>query len=305
VADSVTSPRNWFKYGCLGVLGLAGLVLLWVGSIFGTAYWRGRTEVVERQELSRGIPAPTGSHLQGGRLGGAGRVVLDFTVGEFEIVRGKPGEPVLVDAEFDGRSYELRESFVQPEGTGWTYRLTFVETSWFKDGGLRAVLGGSFPKIRVSLPPDVPLALVARFGKGAARADLGGLWLTDVDLEFEKGALEVDFDRPLAAPAERVAVRARQGGLFVGSLGNASPRELEIDHRMGGMTVDLRGKWVRDAEVRIASLMGGGQIFLPRGVKIEGLAGDGSLAPRRRTEVAPPTLRMSVSSRLGGLNIVE
>ena len=92
------------------------------------------------------------------------------------------------------------------------------------------------------------------------------------------------------------------------SLGNASPRLLEIDHRMGGMSVDLRGSWVRDAQVRITQRMGGGEVRLPEGVEIEGLslrrigrarAGQGS------PEVPMPKLDMSVSSVFGKLDVIE
>jgi hypothetical protein len=74
---------------------------------------------------------------------------------------------------------------------------------------------------------------------------------------------------------------------------------------MGGMIVDLRGQWVRDADVRIASLMGGAEIRLPRDVEIKGLALGRNPAPGREPEVAPPKLEMSVSSWFGALSIVE
>jgi hypothetical protein len=298
MADPDNRRRSWIKVGCLGVLALGGILLLWAGGLVGTAYWRGQNEVIEYRELSRPIPAAPGAFL-------GGRIELEFTVGSFKILRGAPGEPVRIEAEFDDRSYALREYFTESEGSRWTYRVKFDETSWFKDGGLRAVLGGSFPEIKVYLPPDVPLELVGRFGKGAAEVELGGLWLTDVDLQFDKGALGIDIDRPLAAPVERMAIRSKQGGLIARSLGNASPRELEIDHRMGGMIVDLRGQWVRDADVRIASLMGGAEIRLPRDVEIKGLALGRNPAPGREPEVAPPKLEMSVSSWFGALSIVE
>ena len=171
--------RSRVKTGCLGVVALGGLVLLWAAGLAGTAYWRGQNEQIERREIS--VPSAAASR----DATAGGRVVLDFSVGYFKIVPGAPGEPVRVAAEFDTRSYMLREEFERHAGSRWTYHVTFEETSWFKDGGLRAVLGGSFPEITVYLPPDVSLELQGTFGKGAAQADLGGLWLTDIDLEFE------------------------------------------------------------------------------------------------------------------------
>lgn len=292
------NPRNWIKLGCFGVLGLGLLLFGWAGVLFGTAYLRGQDEIVETRELQ----------AEPGEIGDAaapGRVALDLTVGDFHIVAGEPGEPIHVEAEFDTRSYDLRESFTKTEGSGWKYRVSFVETAWFKDGGLRAVVGGSFPEITITLPPDVPIALEGSFGKGVARLALGGLWLTDVDLEFDRGVMMVDFGRPLAAPVERIVLRSRQGGIFTRALGNASPRFLEIDHRMGALEVDLHGQWVRDAEVRIASFMVNNEILLANNVEIEGLSRLRGPASPRRAELSLPTIDLSVSSLLGRVSVVE
>jgi len=88
--------------------------------------------------------------------------------------------------------------------------------------------------------------IFAEVGPGSREARAG-----QVDLEFEKGAMKLDFHRPFAMPAERVSLRSKQGSLNARKLGNASPRTLEIVHKMGGMSVDLRGAWMRDAQVRV------------------------------------------------------
>ena len=102
-----------------------------------------------------------------------------------------------------------------------------------------------------------------------------------------------------------MTLRSKQGALLAGSLGNASPRELEIDHRMGGLRVDLSGAWARDADVRISSRMGGCTLVLPQDVEIVGLVGERPQAPPRDPELAQPKLNMTVSSWIGGISIVE
>ncbi len=300
MSETDKRSSSWLKLGCLGVLGAVALLAVWAVAVVGAASIRARNEVIESRTLSRPIPRarePSGTPV--------GRVVLNFTVGDFRVVRGEPGDPVTVEASFDRRSYALHESFDPRNDSGWTYRVTFEETNWFKDGGLRGLLGGSFPKIVVSLPPDVPLALEGTFGKGHAAFDLGGLWLTDVDLSFDSGAMELRVDQPLVAPVERIAIRSRRGATLLRSLGNASPRILEIDHRMGGLMVDLGGQWVRDADIRIASSMGGGRLSLPDGVIIEGLPNQPLAAvPAAPPEVPLPTLRISISSLLGRMDVV-
>ena len=301
-----TARRGWFRFGCLTVVGIVGLALVWSAVVVGSAFLSSRSETVERRELQRDVGPPPAQPNSSRTAGSnAGRVILDFTVGEFFVEPGKPGEPILVEAKYDSNSYTLDESFQASEEDGWVYRLTFSETGVLRDGGLRVLFGGDYPKLRVRLPPDSPIALEAYFGKGGAKVELGGLWLTEVDLEIEKGGLDVSIDRPLVEPVRRFTLRGKQGSLSARSLGNASPRELDFDHRMGGSLVDLRGLWLNDAEVRIRSKMGGSQIVLPKNVRIEGIGGRGALLAPREAEIPPPTLRMKVSSFLGGMSIVD
>ena len=116
--------------------------------------------------------------------------------------------------------------------------------------------------------------------------------------------MRLEFDTPLAEPLRRMTLRSKQGGLFVDSLGNASPASVEIDHRMGGMFIDLEGAWVRDAEIRITQSMGGGEVHLPDDVEIVGLPMSQFRAPRHHApEIPLPKLTMSVSSRFGDLSV--
>jgi hypothetical protein len=230
-------------------------------------------------------------------------LIVDFEVGEFTILPGEAGEPIRVEAEFDKTSYALEESFEPGGDDGWIYRLTFRQTGLIKDGGLRILFGASYPDLRVFVPPDLPIALRGRFGKGGADLELGGLWLTDVDLELEKGGLDVNVGEPLVQPVRSFRVHGKQGGMSTSMVGNASPTKVDIDWRQGGSSVDLRGQWMNDSDVSIRSRMGGSHIQLPRGVRIEGLPGRGPLLTPSDEEVALPTLRISTSSRMGGQQI--
>jgi hypothetical protein len=93
------------------------------------------------------------------------------------------------------------------------------------------------------------------------------------------------------------------GGVAARSLGNASPGSLEVNFRMGGIDLDLRGAWRNDADIRIESRMGGGAVRLPRDARIEGLEEFGvepsGLAST--AELPLPTLRFTVSSSMGEL----
>jgi hypothetical protein len=293
------------RFGCLSVVIVVGALLGWTVIVFGVAFVGSKTESVARQELRRDIDRPSAAATirPPEDLHGKGRLILDFTVGEFSIRPGRAGEPIRVEANYDTSAYVLEETFESDANASWVYRLTFRETGVIRDGGLRVLFGASYPDLRVHIPPDVPIELLGRFGKGGADIELGGLWLTEIDLELEKGALDVNIGEPLVEPARTLRVHGKQGGMSMSRIGNASPSEVDIFWQQGGSSVDLRGEWVNDSEVTVRSRMGGNRLQLPRGVRIEGLPGRGfGLGPTDQ-EVSVPTLRITTSSFMGGQSI--
>jgi hypothetical protein len=87
-------------------------------------------------------------------------------------------------------------------------------------------------------------------------------------------------------------------------LGNASPRELEIDYSMGGMALDLRGRWLVDSEIEIRTSMSGAMVRLPKDVNIRGLAAT-EIAIQDEAEPGRPTLTFKSSSEMGDLEFVR
>ena len=286
------------RVGCAGTAVLAVLLLVWSVALVATAVARSRSEQVTRYETTRVLPSSTRFD------GAAGRVVLDLVVGEFEVLPGEPGEPARIEARFDSSSYELSEEF-EDSNSGWTYRVKFEETRWFKDSGLRALFGGHYPKIRLWLPPDVPMAFEGAFRRGGSHLELGGLSLTEIDLTNDQGALTVDFDTPLAGPVDRVSIHSSRGGLFVGRLGNSSPRLLEIDHETGPLHADLRGNWLRDSEVHISSSFSRARLWLPEGPRIVGWSPGETSAGVTDSATPRPTINMSVFELLCAMDLVK
>lgn len=83
--------------------------------------------------------------------------------------------------------------------------------------------------------------------------------------------LELSASDPLPFPPERIRIRGSKGALFVHSLGDASPRHLEIDFSMGEAQLDLRGDWVADSQVTLDIGLSDVLLRLPRQAVIEGL----------------------------------
>jgi hypothetical protein len=126
--------------------------------------------------------------------------------------------------------------------------------------------------------------------------------LTTADLELDRGVLGMIVSEPLDAPMERLHVRGRIGTMILKSLGNASPRELQVSHGLGATLVNLEGDWRADARVDIAMTAGSSDLFLPDDVRVEGLDREG---PAADGEILLPTLHFTISSKVGDIRVVD
>ena len=293
MADAEGGGRKWLTCGCVGCLIVVGVIALIIGVFFGSAWFGVRSEEVADQVLTPEIPHD----------GKPGKVVLRLTAGEFRVRPADPGEPLRVEAKYDRLTYDMQER-LEPREDGWTYELEFERKGNMVMSLLKGMVGGTGSKVDVYLPPDVPLELELWVKHGEAEVELGGLWLTETDIEFTQGAFLLEFDEPLREPMERLAFHGSMGGFMAGQVGNASPRRLEVECNMGGMELDLRGQWVVDSEITIRMGQGGGEVRLPSDVEIVGLQTSRSDV-RTEAEVPRPTLTFSVSSDRGELEIVE
>ena len=307
--------RTGFKFGCLGCLALLFFLAVVTAIVFGIAWNRVRNEEVKTKELTKVLTVPEATGIEGGDLevpaefvvsGPAGRVILDLRNTVFDIRPAQPGEPLRVEAKFDINNYKLADSFEEGSAEeGWTYEVTFRRTSdSYALTALKEFLGGNKPKVKVFLPSDVLYDLDADIMQGGADVELGGLWLSNIDLRFLQGGGAVEFSEPLQHPAESLAIEFNQGGGAIEGVGNASPSTVEFSFSMGGGSIDLRGPWQRDAEITIDQSMGGVSVQLPRNVVVRGIGRYDTEEPAEGGEPVP-VLRFSTSSHFGELDFIE
>jgi hypothetical protein len=299
------------------------VALVLAGGAAGLAWMQVRAEKVEDVDWTRetgpvvatptlpeaGTPSEPAEAAPGAAPGAAvGSVVLDVRSADFRVRPGDPGEPVRVNARYDTSAYELtREESVAEDGT-WVYRVAFRRTANGLITTIKEMLGGTRPEVEIALPPDVPLDLRAKATRGGLEAQLGGLWLVDVDLEGTQGGFVVGVDEPAAVPVERMRVRASMGGLVLGKVGNLSPRALDVDVRLGGGVVDLRGAWQADAAITVANSNGGVQMIVPEEIATRGLpvipgAEGGPAPPPEEAELPGPVLTFELSGDLEDIEV--
>jgi len=272
--------RGWLKKSCLGCLGVAAvfvlvaLTIVAIGLVLGPAESR-----IERPKVARelplfpaprddashpGVPDEAGAAIL--RDGPAGRVVLDLSLGRFEILAGEPGEPIRVEGQYDAASYSLSESLESEGELGWVYRLSFRrDSNWIRQ---LFANGAHANRLRLVLPRDTPLSIEGRIGIGESRLDLGGLHVTGVDLDFGIGSHEVGFHAPTPQPMERFRISGSIGQVGVFRLGNASPKQVWADNRIGPLELDLAGRWRNDSSIAVRGGIGGFVVRVPEEVAV-------------------------------------
>jgi len=324
MAEQGARGRGCFKLGCFGCAGLfAGLVLIG-GAIVALGLLIGRPDPrIERPEISSELP-PGAVALPRTDVGGdsfpdftgtpdsaqVGRVELDLTMGSFVIVPGEPGQPPRVEGEYDAAIYELETSGETRDDGGWVWKVGFQRRiSW-----IRMMFGnqGENNRIRITLPADRPFVLAGDLGIGEFDVELGGLWIVDTDLALGTGEHRIHFDHPLVAPMGSFRLDGGLGELTVSELGNASPREVRVDHGIGETSLGLRGAWHNDAEIELHCSIGECGVTLPDQAVVDaqslrvwlGEADSRALHDREETAAEGlPVLRLSVSMRLGELRL--
>ncbi len=233
-----------------------------------------------------------------------GLLILDMGQGEMEIEPTPAGGELSVHVQFDDEVHDLLESYEVAADSSWTYELRLHRTMPGMQALFRQLMGGETnARVKVRIPPDMPLGLEIRMKQGGFEADLGGLWITTADVYFSQGGFALTVKEPLKEPMERLTIHGRMGGFAAMKLGNASPRLLVIDTSMGGADVDLQGAWLNDCDVTLRSSMGGVSVQLPDGVRTTGLE---ELRPnllQTATETPLPLLNFDVKFKMGEIEV--
>lgn len=315
--------RSCLRYGCLGCLGFVGVfvaiaVIVTLIGVFSDH----RGGKMQRDEQVQSLPAGSASWDRGTQdlsdigkplpAGAAGRVVLDLTMARFEIVPGEPGEPIRVEGRYKPEVFRLDTSMETADDGSWVYRVHFSR----KGGWLKTMFADEDDdnRVRLILPREVPFTLEGRIGVGQSDADLGGLWIVETDLELGTGDHTLRFDVPLARPMRAFRLHASVGELSVRRLGNASPAEIRVNHRVGEASIDLRGAWQCDAEIELRCGIGECGVRVPDQATLElvssgvWLGESSQSAVHRSNERQPPQapkLRLRASAKIGELNFSD
>ena len=278
----MAQPTVWgWKKIALAIIGVAAaVVLLLVATAAVGLVWA--TSTAER--LGEPAPEPVASTVAtrdaGIRAATSAnveqplRVEIELEEGEFDVRPGPPGTGVEVDGAYARAYYELTEEHTPadaPGGPATVVRLRPAHSFLVRlIGSAFGGHDGAHNALTVTIPREVPIDLRLRLRMGETRTDLGGLFLTDLDADLTMGEHRLDFSEPLAGRPHHIRVSGGMGEIRLERFGNAGPRELDVEGRMGSLTVDLGGDWPAGAvaDVRLDGSMGEFRLDVPNDVRI-------------------------------------
>jgi len=268
---------------CVSIIVLAVCVLFLVQHV---------TEKPEAHLLSHDGP-PAG--LQ------RGKVLLSLSSSMVTLRAGPPGEALRVESSFDPDVYTLGHRYEEGDNGDWTYYLDFHERSLLHVSVIGVWLGMKSPEVTVVIPGHLPFDLEATMKGGYLVMDFANLALSTADVELDRGVLQILVSDPMDAPMERLSVRSKTGTMRLGSIGNASPGRLDVQHRFGAARVDLQGQWRTDADIDFRVAIGNAELRLPGDVTIDGLGLPRDIFPEQ--EIPLPTLRIGSRSSIGKIRV--
>jgi hypothetical protein len=262
--------------------------------------------------LDAPTPGTDAAAAGGGELAvagaGRGRIVLDVSLADLHLVPVASGAPLRLVASYDETRFRLEES-LDEDGDDWTYRLRL------RSRGLRGWWNNnsnSTSRLRLEVPRGMALTLEGKVGIGASELELGGLTLGAIDLDLGVGEHQLRFSEPTVGPMALLRLDSSMGELELVGVGNASPRELSIEHGMGELDLDLGGAWRNDGRVELKVGMGESRVRLPGlheagGMVVESRVGMGS---RHIEDVAEadlpeglPRVRIHARGGMGNLDV--
>jgi hypothetical protein len=235
--------------------------------------------------------------------------------GSFDIKPGEPNGRVQVEGRFSEALYELTQRTETQDGKArTTIRFRSKAPMWAR---MLAGMGNddnNRPRLTLLIPPAVPIELSLNVTMGESRIDLGGLTLSDLELELSMGNHEVDFRQPVVDGVTRLRLNARMGDVRVVNLGNARAKSVDASGSMGNLTADLGGDWRpgSEAELSFTQSMGEVRVNVPTNVRLEADVrdsnGDIHKVPGDSDETKDPkapVIKMRVSSSMGEARVTR
>ena len=188
---------------------------------------------------------------------------IEYAAGALRVAAARPAELYRMDVLYDGERYEPVSDF-DASSTAVVLGLQAAG-----GGGLRVVSGKQLRQTAaVTFSPKSDLSLDVTLGAADADLELGGLRLTDLELQAGASRATVRFSRPNATRCRAASLRAGAAELTVLGLGNSRCDRIAFEGGVGRVTLDFGGTWVSSSRVEVKMALGEVTLRLPRQVGV-------------------------------------
>ncbi|HEX3275181.1 MAG TPA: LiaF domain-containing protein [Gemmatimonadales bacterium] len=191
----------------------------------------------------------------------AGR--LEFAAGAIRLAAGRPSELYRMDVLYDGSRFQPLSDFDAARGA---VQLGIRSQG---NGGLRIVRQGHLRQTgSVTFSPRTDLALAVTLGAVDADFELGGLRLTNLELEAGASRATVRFSQPNATRCRAAVLSSGAAELTVVGLGNSRCDRIAFEGGVGRVTLDFSGAWTSSAQVAVKMALGEVALRLPKRIGV-------------------------------------
>jgi hypothetical protein len=188
---------------------------------------------------------------------------LEYAAGAVRVSAARPTELYRMDLLYDGERYEPVSDF---DASTTAVNLGLQPAG---EGGLRVVSRNQLRQTAaVTFSPKSDLSLDVALGAADADLELGGLRLTDLDLQAGASRATVRFSQPNAARCRAASLRAGAADLTVLGLGNSRCDRIAFEGGVGRVTLDFGGTWASNSRVEVKMALGEVTLRLPRQVGV-------------------------------------
>ncbi len=185
-------------------------------------------------------------------LTGVSKVNLDLSIGiSTLVIKPSSGESIEVSGEYDPEY--IKKIAINPE-----YHDNGVLDLEMKVEPIKSfknIARKSRGKITVSLPVQPSYEIDMGIGVGEADVDLGGLPITELEINCGVGELVVNFSNPNPEAGGRFKLRTGVGETTLKKLGNGNFKVVDIQTGISDHTIDLSGSWDYDGKIEIEGAM--------------------------------------------------
>lgn len=123
-------------------------------------------------------------------------------------------------------------------------------------------------ELRLALSPDVPLELDLDFGAVEANLELGGLRISELDVETGASDTEIRFTRPNPVRCDRLDISMGAAALEAIGLANAGCSRVSVEGGVGDVRLDFTGEWRDDITADITMALGSATLVIPEDVGV-------------------------------------